>query len=79
MDQRPSRKDEPHAQGSTVRSFHYETHDQLREHLAAFVGAYNFAKRLKALAGLAPFPGHLQSLDKKLTRFSLPPDHITSG
>ena len=39
---------------ATVQSFHYETCDQLREHLAAFAGAYNFAKRLKALGGLTP-------------------------
>jgi hypothetical protein len=29
---------------ATVRRFHYETHDQLRSHLADFVAAYNFAK-----------------------------------
>ncbi len=34
---------------ATVKRFYYETHDQLREHLANFVAAYNFAKRLKTL------------------------------
>lgn len=34
---------------ATVKRFYYETHDQLCEHLANFVAAYNFAKRLKAL------------------------------
>ena len=37
---------------ATVRRYHYETHDQLREHLATFLAAYNFAKRLKTLRGL---------------------------
>lgn len=40
---------------ATVRSYHYESHEQLRDHLAVFVGAYNFVKRLKALTGLTPF------------------------
>ena len=34
---------------ATVRRYHYETHDQLREHLDTFLAAYNFAKRLKTL------------------------------
>jgi hypothetical protein len=38
-----------------VRRYHYETHRQLREHLDAFLDAYNFAKRLKTLRGLTPF------------------------
>jgi len=40
---------------ATVRRYHYESHDRLKEHLAAFVDAYNFAKRLKPLKGLTPF------------------------
>ena len=40
---------------ATVKRFYYETHDQLREHLANFVAAYNFAKRLKTLHGLTPY------------------------
>ena len=36
---------------ATVRRYHYETHAQLREHLEAFLNAYNFAKRLKTLRG----------------------------
>ena len=40
---------------ATVRRYYYESHDQLRTHLAVFVDAYNFAKRLKTLKGLTPF------------------------
>jgi transposase InsO family protein len=40
---------------ATVKRFYYETHDQLRSHLANFVTAYNFAKRLKTLKGLTPY------------------------
>jgi len=40
---------------ATVRRYHYETHNQLREHLETFLAAYNFAKRLKTLRGLTPY------------------------
>lgn len=33
---------------ATGRRYHYDSHGQLREHLAIFLAAYNFAKRLKA-------------------------------
>ena len=32
---------------ATVQRFYYESHQQLRRHLADFVAAYNFARRLK--------------------------------
>lgn len=40
---------------ATVKRFHYESHDPLRAHLADFMAAYNFARRLKTLSGLAPY------------------------
>ena len=40
---------------ATVRRHHYENHDQLRQHLADFVNAYNFGRRLKTLRGLTPY------------------------
>ena len=40
---------------ATVRRYHYDSHTQLREHLATFLAAYNFAKRLKTLRGLTPY------------------------
>ena len=39
---------------ATVKRFHFENHDQLRTHLADFMAAYNFARRLKTLGGLTP-------------------------
>jgi hypothetical protein len=38
-----------------VKRFHYDCHDQLRTHLADFIAAYNFARRLKTLNGLTPY------------------------
>ena len=40
---------------ATVKRFHYEAHDQLRSHLAAFVEAHNYPRRLKTLTGLTPY------------------------
>jgi transposase InsO family protein len=40
---------------ATVKRFHYDTHDQLERHLADFVSAYNFGRRLKTLKGLTPY------------------------
>jgi len=40
---------------ATVKRFYYETHDELRKHLADFVAAYNYARRLKTLRGLTPY------------------------
>ena len=40
---------------ATVKRFHYENHDQLRTHLADFLAAYNFVRRLKTLGGLTPY------------------------
>ena len=40
--------------GATVKRYHYESHDQLVRHLADFLVAYKFARRLKTLNGLTP-------------------------
>ncbi|TGR16420.1 IS481 family transposase, partial [Mesorhizobium sp. M8A.F.Ca.ET.202.01.1.1] len=39
---------------ATVKRFHYDNHDQLRQHLQDFIDAYNFGRRLKTLTGLTP-------------------------
>jgi transposase InsO family protein len=40
---------------ATVQRFYYDSHSQLRIHLADFVTAYNYAKRLKTLGGLTAY------------------------
>jgi hypothetical protein len=47
---------------ATVQRYHYDRHDQLQAHLADFINAYNYARRLKTLKGLTPYL-HLQMLD----------------
>ena len=39
---------------ATIQRYYYDTHEQLRQHLADFLAAHNFAKRLKILKGLTP-------------------------
>ena len=39
---------------ATVKRYHYDDHDQFRRHLADFVNAYNYARRLKTLRGYTP-------------------------
>lgn len=64
---------------ATVKRFHYETHDQLRQHLADFVAAYNFARRLKTLRGLTPYEFICQQWEKEPSRFMQNPHHQIPG
>ena len=58
---------------ATVRRYHYESHDQLRQHLADFVAAYNFARRLKTLKGLTPYEFICKAWAASPERFKLNP------
>jgi transposase InsO family protein len=40
---------------ATVKRYHYDSHEQFKSHLADFVNAYNFGRRLKTLKGLTPY------------------------
>ena len=64
---------------ATVRRYHYETHRQLKDHLAAFLDAYNFARRLKALRGLTPYEHICNAWADEPHRFRYDPTHLTSG
>jgi transposase InsO family protein len=64
---------------ATVRTYHYENHDQLRAHLAAFLNAYNFAKRLKTLAGLTPHQYISRCWQKEPHRFRINPHRHSLG
>ena len=50
---------------ATVQRFHYQSTDELNEHLQAFLLAYNHAKRLKTLRGLTPHEICLRSVAKE--------------
>ena len=64
---------------ATVQRFHYATHDQLRTHLADFVAAYNFARRLKTLRGLTPYEAICKAWTDEPHRFRLNPLHQSPG
>ena len=58
---------------ATVKRYHYDSHDQLRAHLALFVDAYNHARRLKTLRGLTPYEFICQAWTREPDRFRLDP------
>ena len=64
---------------ATVRRFHYNDHEQLRSHLTDFVLAYNFAKRLKTLAGLTSYQFICSCWQKEPSRFKTNPHRLSSG
>ena len=64
---------------ATIKRYHYDNHDQLKEHLYHFLNAYNFAKRLKALRGLTPYENIIKCWQNEPERFKIDPDHHTLG
>ncbi len=64
---------------ATVKRYYYETHQQLRSHLADFVTAYNFGRRLKTLKGLTPYEHICKIWTIEPDRFILDPIHQMPG
>ena len=64
---------------ATVKRYHYESHDQLRGHLVAFLAAYNFAKRLKTPRGLTPHEYVCKIWTDNPKTFRQDPTRLTSG
>ena len=64
---------------ATVKRFYYESNDQLRQHLADFVAAYNFARRLKTLRGLTPYEAICKAWTDEPARFIHNPHHQITG
>jgi transposase InsO family protein len=64
---------------ATVKRYHYERHDELRQHLADFVAAYNFGRRLKTLKGLTPYEFICKQWTTEPQRFILNPLHQMPG
>lgn len=64
---------------ATVQRYHYASHDELRRHLALFLDAYNFARRLKTLKGLTPYEFICRSWATEPHRFSANPYHQMPG
>jgi transposase InsO family protein len=64
---------------ATVKRYHYDTHEQLETHLADFINAYNFGKRLKTLKGLTPYECICKIWTNEPERFKLNPIHQMPG
>ena len=62
-----------------VQRYHYQTTNELNEHLQAFLLAYNHAKRLKTLRGLTPHEFVCAQWQKNPTIFTRDPTHLTLG
>lgn len=64
---------------ATVKRYHYDDHSQLRSHLADFLAAYNFARRLKTLSGLTPYEYICKIWTSEPDQFILNPIHQMPG
>ena len=64
---------------ATVKRYHYQNHTHLKQHMADFINAYNFAKRLKALKGLTPYEYIAKMWTKEPERFNINPLHYNPG
>lgn len=64
---------------ATVKRYHYENHQQLKEHLYNFLNAYNFAKRLKTLKGLTPYEYIIKCWQNEPERFNINPHQHNVG
>ena len=62
-----------------VQRYHYQTTNELNEHLQAFLLAYNHAKRLKTLRGLTPHAFVCAQWQKNPTIFIRDPTYLTLG
>jgi transposase InsO family protein len=63
---------------ATVKRLHYDDHDQLRNHLANFISAYNFGRRLKTPKRPHALRVHLQTMDNR-TRKVHPKSHPSNA
>ena len=64
---------------ATVKRFDYDSHDKLLTHLADFLAASNFARRLKTLGGLTPSEYIGKAWTSEPDRFILDPIHKMPG
>lgn len=59
--------------------YHYGSHKELKEHLHAFLMAYNLASRLKTLKGKSPYDFIKNIWTLEPDRFIVDPNHFNVG
>ena len=64
---------------ATVKWYHYDNHDQLKQHLDDFIDAYNYGRRLKTLKGLTPYEFICKYWTNEPDKFNLDPGHQMPG
>ena len=64
---------------ATVKRYHYDSHDQLRQHLQIFMDAYNHGRRLTNLRGLTPYEYVARVWTDDPTRFKVDPYRYSPG
>jgi transposase InsO family protein len=64
---------------ATVKRYHYDSHQLFEQHLADFINAYNYARRLKTLKGLTPYEYICKIWADEPERFTLNPIHQMPG
>ena len=64
---------------ATIKAFHYPDLEALRNHVLAFVAAYNFAKHLKALRWRTPFQAICDAWTGDPSIFKIDPHHLIPG
>ena len=64
---------------AVVKRYHYDSHTQLTAHLRDFIDAYNYARRLKTLRGLAPYEYICKIWATEPERFTINPHHQMPG
>lgn len=62
----------------TDKPYHYDSDDQLRQHLQVFIDAYNHGRRLKTLRGLTPYEYVARVWTDDPTRLKVNPYRYTS-
>ena len=60
---------------ATTKSYHYKTAEELKEHLSAFILAYNYAKKLTSINRNTPYEMILTWWDKNPKLFRCNPHH----
>lgn len=64
---------------ATVKRYHYDSHQQFKNHLTDFVNAYNYGRRLKTLKGLTPYEYICKIWTNEPKRFKIDPIHQMPG
>jgi|ERR1700722_11657883 len=64
---------------ATVKKYYYESHRQLKQHLHAFLLAYNCAKRLKSLKGMTAYEYICEIWTREPQRFTTDPNQNIVG